>query len=101
MRIALLVVTFLAFTIWSFTVVASQGFFGFLLLAAEQPWAAQMLIDLGIALLVVWAWLVPDAKRRGLPAWPYVIATVPLGSIPVLAYLVHRELAARRGATVS
>lgn len=36
-------------------------------------------------------WLVPDAKRHGLPAWPFLVALPFVGSIASLAYVVARE----------
>ncbi len=91
MRLVSLIVLFVVFTGWSLSVVASQGFTGFLTLSAREPWAAQMLVDLTISLLVAWSWLRPDARARGINPWPYLLATLPLGSIAVLAYLIHRE----------
>jgi len=32
--------------------------------------------------------MVVDARRRGVTAWPWVVATIALGSIAPLAYLV-------------
>lgn len=98
MRLAVLVVLFVAFTGWSLSVVVGSGPVGFISLAGREPWAAQMLVDLSIALFVAWSWLRHDAKARGIPAWPYVIATLAVGSIGVLAYLIHRELVGRRSA---
>jgi hypothetical protein len=82
-----------AFGIWSTTVVLEHGYFGFIEVAMREPWAMQVLLDLGIScVLLLSFWLVPDARRRGIPVWPYVLATATLGSIGPLAYLVHREL---------
>lgn len=97
MRLIVLVVVFVTFTVWSSTIAFSHGLLGFLTLAAKEPWAAQMLTDLGIALFVAWTWLRHEAKARGIPAWPYQVATVLLGSIGVLAFLIHREVAKRAG----
>lgn len=98
MRLAVLIVVFVAFTSWSFFIVATQGVGAIVPLLVREPWAAQFFVDLSIALLVAWSWLRPDAKRHGIPAVPYIIGTIALGSISVLAYLIHREFAARRRA---
>ncbi|MBE2252320.1 MAG: hypothetical protein IAE78_22490 [Myxococcus sp.] len=98
MRLAVLVVVFLAFTLWSSTIALAHGPIGFLTLAAREPWAAQMLVDLFLAFFVAWTWLRHDAKARQIAAWPYIVATATLGSIGVLAYLIHRELVGRRAA---
>lgn len=101
MRLVVLVTVFVAFTVWSTTIVAGHGYFGFLSVALREPWAAQLLVDLSLALSVVWAFLIPDARRRGLAWQPYLVATLALGSIGVLAYLIHRELRASRAPTTA
>ncbi len=74
--------------------VIREGYTGFLHLAARDPWGLQMLLDVTIASTVAClAWVVPDARARGIPAWPYLVTTVFLGSIGILAYAVHREVA--------
>lgn len=91
---AVILVAFSAFSLW---VIAGHGYFGFLTLAGREPWAMQMLIDLVLACSFGLAWLSNDAKRRGIPRWPFVIATVFLGSIGLLDYLVYRALKPRSG----
>lgn len=98
MHLAVLVVVWAAFTAWSFTIIASHGLLGFLTLAGREPWAAQMLVDLAIALFVSLSWVRSDAKERGIAAWPYIIATVTFGSMGLLPYFIHRQLV-RRTAT--
>jgi uncharacterized membrane protein YtjA (UPF0391 family) len=95
MRLFVLISLFLGFSAWSLTIAISHGPLGFLEVAGREPWAGQMLVDLGIALFVAWSWLRHDAKAKGIPAWPYIVGTVTLGSIGVLAYLVHREWVSR------
>jgi len=99
MRLAALASLFVAFTIWSFGIVAGQGFSPLLALLSTEPWVQQLFVDLVLALGVAWAWLWQDARARKIPAWPYLVATLALGSIGVLAYLVHREVLGRRPTT--
>jgi len=91
---AVILVAFSAFSLW---VIAGHGYTGFLTLAGREPWAMQMLIDLVLACSFGLAWLSNDARRRGIPRWPFVIATVFLGSIGLLDYLVYRALKPRSG----
>jgi hypothetical protein len=56
-----------------------------------------MLLDLVIALSFAIGWMRADARRRGIAIWPYVIATVLLGSIGILAYCVRRGVIRRPG----
>lgn len=87
-KVALVVfVPFLLFSLW---VGATHGPIGFLTLAGREPWALQMLLDLAIALSFTIGWMVRDAHRRGMKAWPFVVATVVLGSVGSLAYLLLR-----------
>lgn len=84
---AVVLAVFGAFTLW---VIAGHGLLGFLTLAGREPWALQLLLDLLIACSVALGWIVRDARRRGLAAWPFVLLTFTCGSIGLLAYLVRR-----------
>lgn len=95
-RFAAVVTLLLGFSAYSITVVAAHGYTGFLDVAAREPWAMQMLLDLVIALSIFTGWMVRDARVRGITAWPYVLAIVTLGSIGAIAYLVHRRIAPSR-----
>jgi len=101
MRLIALVLVFIAFTTWSFSIVASQGLAHLGGLLSQDPWAVQLLVDLCISLAVAWTWLREDAKARNIPAWPYIVATLAAGSIGVLAYLIHREVVSRRTAALA
>ncbi|HEY5926487.1 MAG TPA: DUF2834 domain-containing protein [Kofleriaceae bacterium] len=89
---ALVLAAFGAFSIW---VAAGYGFTGFLSLAAREPWALQMLLDLAIACSFAIGWMLHDAKKRGIKPWPYVVLTIFTGSVGVLVYVVRRGLRAR------
>ncbi|MBL8626544.1 MAG: DUF2834 domain-containing protein [Myxococcales bacterium] len=93
MKTLLLVVLFLAFTIPSTLLVIDDGYLGFVRLAAREPWALQMLVDLVIACSVFVGWMWRDAPARGIRRWPYLVAIATVGSIGVLAYLIRRRLA--------
>lgn len=97
MRLAALVALLVAFTTWSLVIVAPEGLPGLLALLKERPWGQQVFVDLAIALSVSWVWLAPEARSKGINPWPYLVATPFVGSIAVLAFLVHRELVLRRG----
>lgn len=90
-RLVVLLVILGAFSAWSTAIVLEEGYFGFLTLAAEEPWGRQVLLDLVLALVIAWGGLRRDAARQGIAAWPYLLLTAVLGSIGPLAYLVHRE----------
>jgi hypothetical protein len=80
----------LPFSVFTAIVIARYGYFGFLTLSFREPWAMQMLIDLGINCVLVGAWIRSDAPKYGIPAVPYLALLPFLGSISALAYFVHR-----------
>lgn len=80
----------LAFTAYSLVVVAGHGATGFLALAAREPWALQMLLDLVIACAFGIGWMRSDARKHGIAIAPFVVLTVALGSIGLLGYVVWR-----------
>ena len=90
LRLFSLIAVFAAFSIYTSIVVMNHGYTGFIELALTGAWGAQMFIDLSIALILFTIWMVPDARERAIPAWPYFLAILTTGSIGALAYLVHR-----------
>jgi hypothetical protein len=90
LRLFFVLAVFLAFTAYTAMVVLDHGYTGFIELALTGGWGAQVFIDLCIALLLFTVWMVPDARERGIPFVPYVLAILTTGSVGALAYLVHR-----------
>ena len=89
---AAVLVPFLAYSLW---VVAGFGYTGFLAVAWREPWAMQMLLDLVIACSFGIGWMNADARKRGITTWPFIVATVFLGSVGLLGYVVARGLTRR------
>lgn len=52
----------------------------------------QIFTDLAILAILACVWMTNDARERGLPAWPFILITLFLGSFGPLSYLVVREL---------
>jgi hypothetical protein len=50
--------------------------------------AGQVFSDLCVSLLLVTSWLIADARETGRNPWPYVLATVAVGSFGPLVYLL-------------
>lgn len=94
MKSILAPIVLLAFTAYSLVVVAQHGYTGFLSLAGREPWALQMLLDLVIACSFAVGWMIHDARRHQLVAWPFAILTVFFGSVGLLGYVVWRDLIA-------
>lgn len=101
LRLFSIIAAFAAFTIYTAIVVANHGYTGFVELALTGGWGAQVFIDLCIALVLFTVWMVPDARERGIPAWPYVVAILTTGSVGALAYLVHRTAKEAKSAPVT
>lgn len=90
-----LLVLFTAVSLW---LIAGEHPLGFLMNARDDRWGLQVLLDLVIACSLFVGFMRRDARERGLPFVPYLIAILFLGSIGALAYLVHRGLAAEKKA---
>ena len=56
-----------------------------------------MLADLVIALTLVMVWIWHDAKATGRKTWPWIVATLVLGSFGPLLYLLTRKATAQAG----
>ena len=91
-RIALAFAALAAFTVYTLTVAAQHSLLGFLADHARGGWSLQIFLDLCVAAACFWMVGVPDARSRGIRAWPYVALTPLLGSVAILAYLVHRSV---------
>ena len=91
-RIVLSVVAFLAFTAYTLFVVTNHSLFGFIADHQRGGWSLQIFIDLVVAATCFWVLAARDARARGITHWPYAVLTLPLGSIAILAYFVHRSL---------
>ena len=96
MRLAVSVILFMSFTVYTAVVVVDKGFGPLLQLHTAGAWSVQILVDLVFALSGFMTLAVPDARRRGIAIWPYIAMILALGSIGMLAYFVHRELRAIR-----
>jgi hypothetical protein len=91
---AVLLVGFSALTA---EVVIRDGYTEWLRIAFDNRSAGLLLVDLSIALSLVIAWMIKDARARNATVWPFAVLTVALGSVGPLAYLVLRS-ASNRGA---
>lgn len=81
----------LAFTAFSLVVIGEVGYFGLWQAGFASNASLQILLDLCLACGLGGLWLIGDAKRRGVTAWPWLIAVLVLGSIGLLGYLFLRE----------
>lgn len=94
--LSVVLVDFVALTGYA---VYQYGYIGFFELMTANVATIAAFTDLVIALSLIMAWMVRDARARGVSAVPYVVLTVALGSVGPLAYLIRR--AASEPGTVS
>ncbi|MCE9573014.1 MAG: DUF2834 domain-containing protein [Deltaproteobacteria bacterium] len=92
--LSILLISFVALSTW----LVGTNYTGVFAVAGDRGWGTQIFIDLVIACSIGVGWMLRDAKARGIAAIPYVIATAAFGSMGLLAYLIHRGLAAPRTA---
>jgi hypothetical protein len=74
-----------------------HGYWGLFAPAFQSLAAGQVLADLVVALTLVMAWMWHDAKATGRNVWPWIVATLTLGSFGPLVYLLTRKSAAKTG----
>jgi hypothetical protein len=92
----LLIVTLLAFGALTAVALAHHGYFGIFTLPFQTWGGTQVLADLVIALTLVLVWMWHDARATGRNVWPWIVATLALGSFGPLLYLLTRKPAATR-----
>jgi len=90
-RTIFLAVLLAVFTIDSALVLVEHGFLGFFELAMANTATQIMGFDLLICLGLIAAWMIGDARERGLSVAPYLAVTVVMGSAGPLLYLIRRE----------
>lgn len=83
--LAFVTLDFAALTVYSIVQHGYLGLFEYQL-ASSAGW--QVLADLVILGALAMVWMIADARRSGRTVWPYLIATLTLGSFGPLAYLL-------------
>ena len=93
-RLLVLIMVIAAFGVLSALALADVGYFGILEPHFKSFGGAQVFTDLVIALTLAMFWMVSDARTSGINPWPFVVATLVLGSFGPLLYLALREVKA-------
>jgi hypothetical protein len=91
MQRSLLIVTLVLFAALTAAALWQHGYFGIFALHFQTFGGAQVFADLVIALVLVMAWMWKDARATGRNVWPWIAATVALGSFGPLVYLLTRK----------
>jgi hypothetical protein len=90
-----LTVILIVFGIQGVYVLSQVGYWGIWINNLNHPAGQQVLADLVIALTLVMTWMWRDAKATGRTIWPWLVATLILGSFGPLFYLLTRKPAAK------
>ncbi|MCU0633379.1 MAG: DUF2834 domain-containing protein [Gemmatimonadaceae bacterium] len=85
-----LAVTLAVFALLSAVALREVGYWGIIAPHFRSVGAAQVLVDLCIALAIVMSWIWRDARAAGRNPWPWLAATVVTGSFGPLVYLLVR-----------
>jgi hypothetical protein len=86
------------FTAYTVKVVIEGGPLGFVSLHLSHAWGMQVIVDLVLAAIVALLYVSPQARAVGVRPAPYVLATITLGSVGLLAFVTHVEWARQRRA---
>jgi drug/metabolite transporter (DMT)-like permease len=86
-RRLLAIAILIPFTLLTVYAVAEVGYIGLIDYHRHSPAGWQVFTDLVVALILVLTWLIPEARRTGRNPWPWVAATLFLGSIGPLLYM--------------
>ncbi len=89
----ILLIDFALFSAWAMWEV---GYIGIWQAGLTSPGSMQILADLVIACLLIMSWIFADARARGLNPWPWMVATLFVGSLAPLTYLLVREYGRER-----
>ena len=86
----------LSFVLAAFTVLTAlalwfHGYWGIVAPHFQSLGAAQVLVDLVIALGLFLAWMWRDAQASGRNPWPWLVLTLAAGSFGPLLYLLTRR----------
>ena len=92
----LIVITLVLFAALTATALWQGGLSGIVSPHFQSFAGGQVFADLVIALSLAIVWIWHDAKARGRNPWPWIIATLALGSFGPLLYLLTRQSAAVR-----
>ncbi|MGN6151716.1 MAG: hypothetical protein ACTHOH_06845 [Lysobacteraceae bacterium] len=91
MRRALLLIVLALFGALTVAALVQTGYRGIIEPHFKSFGAGQVFADLVIALTLVMMWIWRDARSRGRNPWPWLVATVLLGSFGPLVYLLTRK----------
>lgn len=97
-RIIAVALVIASFSVLTALALMDVGYLGILKPHFETWGGAQVFTDLVILAVLACIWMAADARKRGLPAWPFIALTLAAGSFGPLVYILIRELRSREHA---
>ncbi len=91
MQRVLITIVLILFGALSAVALWQHGYWGLIAPLLQTFGGGQVLADLVISLSLVMLWMWHDAKTTGRTAWPWIAATLVLGSFGPLVYLLTRK----------
>lgn len=91
MQRALIVLVLALFAVLSGAALWYHGYWGIIAPTFRSFAAAQVFADLVISLALVMVWMWRDARAQGRNPWPWILATLVVGSFGPLVYLLSRR----------
>ena len=91
MQRTLIVIALLLLAAITVPAVLQHGYLGIITSHFPSFAGMQVLTGLVIALTLVMIWIWHDAKATGRNPWPWIVATLAMGSFGPLAYLLTRK----------
>lgn len=87
----LLTITLILFGALTIAALWQHGYWGIIAPHFQTFGGGQVFADLVIALTLAMVWMWHDAKATGRNVWPWIVATLALGSFGPLVYLLTRK----------
>jgi hypothetical protein len=91
MHRVLIVIILALFSALTAVALYQHGYWGIVVPNFQSTGTGQVFADLVIALVLVLLWIWRDARAVGRNPWPWVFATLALGSFGPLVYLLTRD----------
>lgn len=85
-----LAVVLAGFVTLTLRVLTEQSYREFVETATANAATVLLLLDLAICLSLASVWIVQDARRHGIAAWPFVLLSAAFGAAGPLLYLIRR-----------
>jgi hypothetical protein len=81
--------------------IQQHGYIAFITFALANEATQLLFVDLALSLLLIAAWMIQDARSRGVRYLPYLALAVFFGSVGPLLYLIARRRPERQSLQIA